>query len=115
MTAGKLTTEDTENTEEKRNVSHDERRLFVLSTAHLHRKTAESHNTYKEDGYLWPIPYGYICWVWETDDITLPENLPPDLREVVDYLRNHNHANSGDYIRFDCDGATLPELTTYDW
>lgn len=87
----------------------DERRLFVLSTAHLQRETAEAHNTYKEDGLLWPIPYGYLCWVWEPDD------LSADLREVVNYLRQHHRANSGDYIRFDCDGPKLPGLTTYDW
>ena len=93
----------------------DQRRLFIISTAHLKRETAEAHNTYDEKGFLWPIPYGYICWMWDLDDFSLKKEFMEDIFDIVHYLRQNHKATSGDYIRFDCDAEILPDLKTYNW
>jgi len=94
----------------------DQRRLFVLSTAHLKRETAEAHNAYKEKGWLWPVPYGYICWLWDVEDCAcVLDTCPKEISEAASYFRQKHQADSGDYIRFDCDGAEIPDLKTYLW
>ena len=97
----------------------DTRRLYVLSTAHLTKQTANNHTTYREDAWLWPIPYGYMTWMWQTDDQMggIPAELrdaPPELIDVIRHLRKLG-ADDGDYIRFDCDGEILRGLNTYEW
>lgn len=90
-------------------VNIPQRRVLILSTAHLRKETAEAHNAYREEGFLWPVPYGYICWAWE------PEDCPTDLAEIIRHLRANCQIVAGDYIRFDCDEPPTPGLTTYSW
>lgn len=102
----------------------DTRKLFVLSTGHLTKATAEEHKTYRDDAWLWPIPYGYMTWMWDTDEDSNPSGPagvppladppPPELFPIIRHLRTLG-ADDGDYIRFDCDGETLRGLATYDW
>ena len=91
----------------------DLRRLFVVSTAHLSAETAKAHSHYNEKSVLWPIPYGFVTWMWDTnkDD---PQALPHDVRAVLLYLQREYNAAEGDYLRFDCDGPVLPNLKTYN-
>jgi hypothetical protein len=93
----------------------DLRRLFVVSTAHLSKKTAETHTQYDESNALWPVPYGFVTWSWDVDDQSTCSTIPADLLEVLRFLRDNYGATDGDYFRFDCDGPILPNLKTYDW
>jgi hypothetical protein len=96
------------------NPSIETRCLFILSTAHITKQTAETHNQYREDAYLWPVPYGYICWLWDDQD-RATSDMPPDLRDCITYLTERHGAGPGDYVRFDCDAAKAEGLKTYDW
>jgi len=91
------------------------RRMIVLSTAHLSKGTAQSHSTYREDASLWPIPYGYLCWMWDSHDLVNEKEIPQDLRLALEGLQKHYGAQEGDYIRFDADGPILRRIPTYPW
>jgi hypothetical protein len=91
------------------------RRLIVLSTAHLSKETAQAHSTYQENTLLWPIPYGYICWMWDPESLNEEKETPHDLQIVLQGLKTHYNVQEGDYIRFDCDGPVLRKIPTYPW
>ena len=98
-----------------KNNKPETRKLWVLSTAHLKKETAQAHNQYDEASALWPLPYGYITWAWDTEDQSTKSCIPEDLLEVLRFLKTHHNASEGDYFRFDCDGPTVPGLKTYTW
>lgn len=91
------------------------RRMIVLSTSHLAYETAQQHNSYRETAYLWPIPYGYITWMWDRESLQESYQPPQDLVEVLDFLERKHNVKEGDYIRFDEAGPVLSGLKTYDW
>lgn len=91
------------------------RRLIVLSTGHLSKDTAKAHASYRENAVLWPIPYGFICWMWDLESLAAEKDFPHDLRLALEGLQTHYNAQEGDYIRFDCDGPVLRRIPTYPW
>jgi hypothetical protein len=82
------------------------RRVLVLSTAHAKRSTIHEF-------VGWPLmfnhTYGsYFCI--PSDDEWL-DDIPEDLRAVLVYARNLGC----DEVNFDCDGAYVAGLPTYEW
>lgn len=82
--------------------------MLVLSTAHLRHETARILDGFTgERGWGSPIAYGYLVRA-STD---AGQELPDEVRQsalLAKRLGCH-------YLRYDRDGETYPELTTFDW
>lgn len=88
-------------------------RVCVLSTGHLRLETLKL----LDDGPLekWPvyggrIPEGYFCLAHERDRADLDYSLAPELLEVSWWANENGY----DYIRFDCDEATINQLPVFE-
>jgi|SRR5687767_15613501 len=98
-------------------------RVLDLSTAHLPPAYATEGPGLAEGVNADTLTYGWLMYVPENpdehagdyadpadpDDPT--EGVPPEILTVQRYARSHGC----DYVRFDPDGLTDPNLPTWDW
>lgn len=94
----------------------EERRLLVLSTAHLQATTAHMlTNTDPKDWYFAGGlygEYGFFVYALDRDDYIKDSwRLPKELYEVMMFARRHGFTN----ILFDRDADRIEELPTWEW
>lgn len=83
----------------------------VLSTAHLRQETVEmllaspSENAF---GTVAAYPEGAFLFL---TTVVIPDGLPPDLAALCRWVRRRRYG----WIRLDCDGDTVDDLTVFDW
>lgn len=97
----------------------EERRMVVLSTAHLQRSTAEAAEAADAGEYpIDSVAYGYLFCV-SGYPYACADDDPPELKECADtvgaLLFGGRPFEGSFYILFDCDGYVLPTLKTYEW
>lgn len=89
-------------------IRHETQRMLVLSTAHLRYETSKILDGFNgERGWGSPIAYGYLVRAF-TD---ASQELPAEVRQAAMLAQRLGCQ----YLRYDRDGETYPELPSFEW
>lgn len=86
--------------------------MLTLSTAHITSQTAEfiDKGLIKESN-IHCYPKNEYGWFLNINSVTIAQNLPEDLKNVINYAVNHGYS----FICFDRDAEEIDDLETYEW
>lgn len=89
--------------------------MLELSTAHVSPETLKFLGEQAQDDSPVLITYekdvyGYFVLILPNDDLSRSD-VPKDLLGIIHYAKEHDF----NWIMFDCDALTLPDLPVYDY